>query len=240
MNILVFSGTSDGNEIIEILAKNNHNVYVSVATDYGKDLVVNTDVTILSGRLDVEQISNVITTNAIQIVIDATHPYAVEVSKNIALASSEIRLFRLLREQSLYQNHVVLVDSIFEACKLANLGNVLATTGSKQINEYIGLDDYKNRLFARVLPTEESVTLCTNAGLDLEHIIQSLGALSIEENIATINKYNIKNMITKDGGIKGGFPQKSEACKLTNTKLFVIKRPVELAGLSIDDILSLI
>ncbi len=243
MNILVFSGTSDGNEIIEILANYGHNITVSVATEYGKELVVKCSVNILSGRLNQTEIQQVIFDNSINYVIDATHPYAVEVSKNISQACDFAtqnydffnEKFRLLREQSLYDNHVVLVDSIGQACKQASVGNVLATTGSKQIAEYVDLQDYQSRLYARVLPTEESVLLCKNFGLQDFQIIQSLGVLSVEENINVINELNIKNLITKDGGEKGGFPQKSEACRITNTNLFVIKRPNDF-GLSIDQI----
>lgn len=244
MNILIFSGTSDGNELIEnLLSKEDdilkYNIFVSVATEYGKNLVLNRDIEILSGRLNLDEIIDTIKKHQIEYVIDATHPYAVEVSKNISEAckkSEGVKLLRLLREQSLYEEHITLVDDIKSACELALEGNVLATTGSKQINEYIDLHDYKNRLYARVLPTDESVLLCENIGLNNEHIITSLGALSVEENIVTIKQYNIKSMITKDGGIKGGFPQKSEACKLTDTTLYVIKRPIE-NGLSKDEIL---
>lgn len=237
MNILIFSGTSDGNEIIELLHKKKHNIIVSVATEYGKDLVVKCDAKILSGRLDCIEIEQVLINNSIDYVIDATHPYATEVSKNITQAceNKSIQKFRLLRQQSLYESHVTLVDNIAQACKLATNGRVLATTGSKQIAEYTVLNDYQNRLFARVLPTEESVLLCKNAGLQDSQIIQSLGVLTVEQNTQIIKDLNIKTLITKDGGEKGGFPQKSEACKLTNTQLLVIKRPQD-DGLSINSI----
>lgn len=229
MNILIFSGTSDGNEIIEKLALLPVHLTVSVATEYGKNLVSNNEVEILSKRLNSNEIQTVLTQKQIEIVIDATHPYATEVSSNIkeACNNTQTKYYRLLREQSQYDSHITLVDNIKNACQLTTKGNVLATTGSKQIHEYTTLNDYQTRLYARVLPTEESVKLCQKIGLDENKIIQSLGALSIEENVETIRKYNIKNLITKDGGVKGGFPQKSEACKLTNTKLIVIRRPKE-------------
>lgn len=247
MNIIVFSGTSDGNEIVGKLSKLGHNVIVSVATDYAKDFLIDYDVTVLSGRLDIAKIVQVISQNDVNCIIDATHPYATEVSGNINSAfiqvkensNSNIEKFRLLREQSLYEEHITLVDDIKTACDKTVAGNVLATTGSKQIHEYTTLVDYKTRLYSRVLPTEESVQLCKKAGLDESKIIQSLGALSVEENVETIRRYNIKNLITKDGGVKGGFPQKSEACKLTDTKLIVIKRPKETTEFySTDEIFS--
>lgn len=241
MNILIFSGTSDGNEIIEKLSNLPVNLIVSVATEYGKNLVINKEVEILSKRLNSTEIENVIIEKNISIIIDATHPYATEVSSNIkeACNKTDKKYHRLLREQSLYDTHITLVENIAQACEITVSGNVLATTGSKQIHEYTTLDNYKNRLYARVLPTEESVELCTRIGLEESRIIQSLGVLSVEENVDTINKLNIKSLITKDGGVKGGFPQKSEACKLTKTKLIVIKRPIENSNYySVDEILS--
>lgn len=246
MNILIFSGTSDGNEIIEQLVNLPVHLIVSVATEYGKKLInninlINKEVEILSQRLNSNEMENVIIEKQIKIVIDATHPYATEVSCNIkeACSKTQIKYYRLLREQSQYDAHITLVENIEKACEITVSGNVLATTGSKQIHEYTTLVDYKTRLYSRVLPTEESVQLCKKAGLDESKIIQSLGALSVEENVETIRRYNIKNLITKDGGVKGGFPQKSEACKLTDTKLIVIKRPKETTEFySTDEIFS--
>lgn len=241
MKILIFSGTSDGNELVKTLVEKGYIVLVSVATKYGREFVTDTDATILTGRLNTQEIQELIIENKIECVVDATHPYAVEVSRNIELAtqSAGVKSYRLLREESLYESHVTLVDSIPNACELATLGNVLATTGSKQIHEYTVLSEYEKRLYARVLPTDESVQLCENIGLAGKHIITSIGALSVEENINTIKQYNIKNMITKDGGVKGGFPQKSEACRLTGVQLFVVKRPSD-TGYSIEEILDII
>lgn len=242
MKILIFGGTTEGSILANALVKKSHNIYLSVATAYGKELAPKEqkNLQVLWGRLDVAEIRDFVSAYEIECIIDATHPYAVEVSKNIREASKNVNCpyKRLLREESQYESHVILVDTIENACKHAAEGNVLAATGSKQIRAFVGLDDYKNRLYARVLPTLESIELCEHIGLEKEHILTSFGVLSIEENVKMIETYAIRTMITKDGGAKGGFHEKSEACKRAGVRLLVVKRPEECEGYSLEELLE--
>ncbi len=242
MKILIFGGTTEGSILANELVKRAHSIYLSVATAYGKELAPKEqeNLQVFWGRLDVEGIIEFASVHEIDCIIDATHPYAVEVSKNIREASRSVNCIykRLLREESPYEAHVILVDTIENACKHVAEGNVLAATGSKQIHAFVGLDDYKNRLYARVLPTSESIELCENIGLEKEHILTSFGVLSVEENLKMIETYAIRTMITKDGGAKGGFHEKSEACKRAGVRLLVVKRPEECVGYSLEEILE--
>ena len=81
-------------------------------------------------------------------VIDATHPYAAEVTANIRLACEAAKkpYLRLLRSgHQVNDKDVVYVDSVADAVAyLQNTqGNVLATTGSKELAEYTKLADYR-------------------------------------------------------------------------------------------------
>jgi precorrin-6x reductase len=231
--ILIFAGTEDGRELAEKLSKNRElNVTLSVATEFGKELVNSDKLKVLMGRLDENQIRKVIEEH--DIIIDATHPYAVEISKNIFQAKGNKKLLRLLREESKLGKSVIAKD-IKDACSKCDEGHVLAATGSKQIAEYTCLD----RVYVRVLPTEESIKLCYDAGLGDNQIIRHFGKNTVEENIEIINKYNIKNLITKDGGDRGGFNEKKEAAERTGIKFIVIKRPEE-EGYSLEELLRIL
>jgi precorrin-6x reductase len=241
-NIVVFGGTKEGREIAQKISEKG--VYVSylVATDYGKEVVLcpNENMNINTGRMTKDDMCLFLGERNYFAVIDATHPYAVEVSQNIkeACAQTGNKYIRFLREES-HIKDVIYVNSIEEACNIADDGNVLASTGSKEIHKYKALKDYKNRLYARVLPYEKSVCDCLNAGIDKEHIIESFGAVSKEENIKTIKKYSIKTLITKDGGKTGGFYEKYEAAKETGIKFIAIKRPVVETGYTFDEVIDM-
>ena len=56
-------------------------------------------------------------------------------------------------------------------------------------------------------------------------------------NAATIRQYEIRWLVTKDGGAPGGFPEKSEAAKETGAGLVVLRRPEE-DGLSYEAVLK--
>lgn len=86
-------------------------------------------------------------------VIDATHPYAIEVSRNAieACDQTDIKYIRFERKSLLdeikYQQEYV-VDTIEEACDMVmknkNWENVLIATGSKNLATYVKLLKGKN------------------------------------------------------------------------------------------------
>lgn len=244
MKLLIFGGTTEGRELAEYLAKRNkkyhkYDVKLSVATDYGAKFIDDNNIDLLVGRMNRQDIVNLLEKEKFDYIIDATHPYAVEVTQNIknAVSQSKIgRYVRLLRNSSDLSGCTI-VNSIEEACRACDQGNILASTGSKQIAEYASLYDFQNRVYARVLPTDESVNLCIRAGFDMNHIITNTGAVSIEDNIHVIERYEIKNIITKDGGKKGGFDQKRIAADMTGAKLIVIDRPRE-EGMVYDELVD--
>lgn len=237
--VLIFGGTTEGREIAKIISEKGIFVVYSVATEYGKDVlnIKNNNIEVKTGRMTEYDIKEYLENNHFDFVVDATHPYAVDVSRNIKGACSKTNnnYIRLLRQESPRAN-AIYVDSIEEACKIVDTGNVLAATGSKEIKKYQSLKDYKTRLFARVLPSETSVNDCLNAGVPREHIIESFGAVSVDENMEVIKKYNIKTLITKDGGKNGGFEEKCKAAENMGIKLICIKRPFEEKGYSIEEV----
>ncbi|MGO1819434.1 MAG: precorrin-6A/cobalt-precorrin-6A reductase, partial [Senegalia sp. (in: firmicutes)] len=81
--ILVLSGTEDGREIVEKLLKNNQTVLATTATEYGGKLFkIHPKLKVISERLDIDDMIALIKKYNIKTIVDATHPYAAEVSKN--------------------------------------------------------------------------------------------------------------------------------------------------------------
>ena len=233
MNILLFGGTTEGRELAERIADSAHSVYVCVATEYGASLLPDKDnVTVSSVRLSEEDISGLIVKNSFDICIDATHPYAAAVSENVRVACNVngLKLYRISRENTEYASaDAVYVDSVGKAVDYLALhsGNVLITTGSKELREYVRLDEYKSRCYVRVLPVSDVIKECESLGFDAGNILAIKGPFSKDMNVAMLRTLNAKYMVTKASGSKGGYSDKLDACRECGVIPVIVGRPEE-------------
>lgn len=242
-NTLIFGGTSEGRELAEIFAAKEEKVTVSVATDYGASMLeaCKDSVKICVGRLSSYEMQELILNGGFNLVIDATHPYAVEVTVNIKSACLNLNVpyMRLVREKSKEENFIY-VKSTFEVAQLKLEENILITTGSKEIRTFSKIPNIEKSVYVRVLPTCEAVSACVEAGIPKNHILALNPPFSCEDNEKIIDKFEIKTIITKDGGDKGGFPEKVKAAKSRGVKLIVIERPSFDKGYSFNEVLDIL
>ena len=89
-----------------------------------------------------------------------------------------------------------------------------------------------------VLPSMLSLKAAEDAGVRPENIIAMEGPFSEEMNELLIREKQIKYLVTKDGGVKGGFPQKAGACEKTGAKLLLIDRPSGREGMNEEEIIT--
>ena len=86
--ILIFAGTTEGRQLIERLCQYHIQIHACVATEYGKEVLPqNKQITIHAQRMNGTQMEAFLTAHAFDCVVDATHPYAVEVTQNIQIRS---------------------------------------------------------------------------------------------------------------------------------------------------------
>ncbi|MBR6259570.1 MAG: precorrin-6y C5,15-methyltransferase (decarboxylating) subunit CbiE, partial [Oscillospiraceae bacterium] len=114
-------------------------------------------------------------------------------------------------------------------------GNILLTTGSKELDKFTGIRDFSERVYARVLPMESSLEACSKAGLSPSHIIAMQGPFSFDMNVATLKAINASCLVTKDSGGAGGFEEKAEAAKAAGARLVIIGRPPQVEGLGFNE-----
>ena len=53
------------------------------------------------------------------------------------------------------------------------------------------------------------------------------GPFTVEMNVAMLQQYNIRCLVTKDGGAAGGFAEKAAAAAQCGVQLVVLRRPKE-------------
>ena len=91
--ILIFAGTTEGRELAEHLADAGVRCTVSVATEYGAQILgPGKGRSVLQGRLTEEQMEFLIREEGYTCVVDATHPFATEVSAQIRKACEETKV----------------------------------------------------------------------------------------------------------------------------------------------------
>ena len=240
--ILLFAGTTEGRELAEYLVERKVKVHACVATPYGESLLPkNRLLSISHQRLDECQMREFIKEFAPRYVVDATHPFAKEVTENIKRACIEVKApyIRLLREAG-QAGESVCVEDVEAAVEYleGTSGNILVTTGSKELENYTMLTDYQERIFARVLSVGDVAVKCEELGIRGRHLICMQGPFSVEMNLAMLREYKISYLVTKESGIAGGYPQKCEAAAMAGVGLVVIGRPQQEAGMSLEEVIK--
>jgi precorrin-6Y C5,15-methyltransferase (decarboxylating) len=244
--VFIFSGTSEGRRLSKALADAGADVHVRVATEYGAEVMgydPNIDVKVGSCG-GAEGIADVIRKNGYGIVVDATHPYAMNITEHIrqACEATGAEYIRLKRSESdTDSDSIVKVSSVQEAVDYLKDkdGNILASTGSKDIALYTQIPDYKERVTARVLSTIESVQKCAEYGFSGKNLICAQGPFSEETNYATLKQIGAKYLVTKDSGTSGGYEDKVRAAIRAGATVVLIERPKE-EGRTYGEVLELL
>lgn len=245
--VLVFGGTTEGRLIADKLNKKNRLLCVCVATEYGETFLEDVS-KVRVGRLDMFQMVDLFKEVNPTLVIDATHPYATYVTKNIkeACDNTKIKYVRVNRKCEILED-----ENIFKSNSLDEIigwlneqnGIIFSTLGVKEIHELRGISDFEKRVFVRVLPVESSLKACEEAGLDRSHVIDAMGPFSYEQNIEMIRDISADILITKESGKAGGFSEKIKAALDSNLKIAILTRPEEdlmTESYSIEEILDII
>ena len=245
-DVFIFSGTTEGRSLATWLASKGVMVHVRVATDYGADVMEpddNIDVQVGSCG-GAEGIARVISENMYDIVVDATHPYATTVSKHIREGCQQAgaEYIRLRRENSdVSDDDIVTVDTVSDAVDYLKdrEGVILAATGSKELDRYTAIPDYRERVVARVLSTMDSVKRAVELGFEGRNLICAQGPFPEDVNYATLKQIDAKYLVTKDSGTVGGYEEKVRAARRAGVTVVLVRKPDD-SGHPYDEVVSML
>lgn len=231
--IFVAAGTQDGRGLVEYLLRHNYQVHASVATDYGRCLLPeHPHLTINEGKLDQAELKAYIKRHGLKCFVDATHPYAVNISNNAMQVCEELNIPYIRYERAVTPlptyDKIHLVPSYEEACKLSmELGKVVfLTTGSNRLQDFTEAAKIANNtVIARVIPSIESLQICQNAGVLPRNIIAMQGPFSEELNTAMYKRYHSEVVVMKNSGTLGGTETKLLAAIKLGLHIVIIDRP---------------
>lgn len=246
--LLIFGGTTEGRRLAEAVCREGsfaEKVFVCTATEYGKELLPQNSrtMTVLAKRMEPEEMLAFMRQEKIDLVIDATHPYAEKASANIRQAASQagVSYERLVRRETEFSGEHIQVKDTKEAAAYLREhgGTALLTTGSKELAAFTEIEDFQSRLYPRILPTPEMVQRAFDLGFDAGHLICMQGPFSHEANTAMLRQTGADYLVTKESGKAGGFEAKLTAAEETGAKVIIIRRPEKEQGISLEDAMKL-
>ena len=235
MRILLFGGTTEGRELARTLSDLGYAVTACVVSELGAEElrgIPGLDVRV--GRMPASMITELLP--AYDLCVDATHPYAAHISATLRTACAEtgVPLRRVLRPAAAAEACVTVPDQPAACVTVPDQpaaaaflaeqdGNIMLTTGAKELAAYAGLAT--ERLFIRVLPTHEALAACEAVGLPHKNIIAMQGPFSEALNEALFRQYGVRWVVTKDGGQAGGVAEKLAAAGTVGARVVLVARP---------------
>ncbi|TYR80619.1 precorrin-6A reductase [Priestia megaterium] len=230
--ILFLAGTSDARALAIELKNANYELVATVVTDNAAGELMKAGIDVKVGRLTEEDMLLYIRNNYIQAIVDASHPFAEEASRNAMSAASQadIPYIRYERESQTFDyDKMQIVNSYEQAAEVAatKKGVVMLTTGSKTLQVFteklLHLPDV--RLIARMLPRLDNMEKCQQLGLPQKNIIAIQGPFTREFDRALYKQYGVIVMVTKESGKVGSVDEKVEAAKELGLDIIIIGRP---------------
>ncbi len=225
--IWVIAGTRDARELIDIILLAGHHISATTTTGYGKGLIgERPNLDILAGPMDRAGMEAFVRERGISVIVDASHPYAAEVSRN-AIEVSRGRAIPYIRLERPPVDIVgaVVVDTYDQAARRleAAAGNIMLTIGTKNLSHFTRITGVT--VYARVLPTIESIAECARHGFRPDQIVAARFPFTKEFNMALFRDLGIRHLVSKESGNSGGAPEKFAAAAELGIETILIRRP---------------
>ena len=172
----------------------------------------------IGGFGGVEGLRNFLHVEKIDLVIDATHPFAAQISANAFSASTSIRIMRLSPAiwEKQPQDHWIESSTIAQAVDLLPLGvRVAATVGRKEIAGFFGRKDLSGIARMIELPPVDVPPSWT--------LLQERPPFTIEQERALFEHHRIEFVVSKNAG--GRRAAKLGAAALLQIPVIMVARP---------------
>jgi len=230
--VWIFSGTSDGNDLAQILVSQGYPIVVSAATTYGAKIAEKKcpGAFIWNGQSGIDARRKALLDSQAKILIDATHPYADKMSKQLIDLSRNLGIpyLRYERPSELEANSITLCNSISEAAEyVINSGQrIFLSTGSKDLATFLQAPRANDKQwFVRVTAEPDFIRKALDLGIPQSNICAMQGPFSQSFNTALWKDWSIDCVVTKDSGSAGGYRAKVDAANALGIPLLVIPRP---------------
>ena len=243
--IWLIGGTQESATLANIIAQEGWPCTISVTTEAAMALYPPAPLLrVRVGKLDAFQLGQFLQSESISAILDASHPYAVEVSK-LAIATAyqyQIPYLRYERprldlisqadhpsfpdlglENSQIFTGLDSFDTLLRS-EILTGQRVLLTVGYRTLPLFQPWQD-KCTLFARILPSVPALEAALAAGFMPDRLIALRPPVSLDLERSLWQQWQISLVVTKASGVAGGEDVKRIVARELNVPVAVIERP---------------
>ncbi len=222
--ILVFGGTTEGRKAVEVLEEGGSTYYYSTRSDGQKIELVHGFH--LTGGMEVPEMIQCCREHSIRLIIDAAHPFAEELHRNLVFLAKHIQA-PIIRYDRIFPPH----DKDLIWCKDYNdaiqqlesngIERLLALTGVNTIGRLRPYWEKYEDCWFRILNRRASHFVANANRFPEDRLVY----YETDDTKNLIDDLQPQAIITKESGQSGGFTEKVEAARQAGIKIFVVERP---------------
>jgi len=228
--IWLIGGTSESAQLAIALLEQKIPYLVTVTTESARRLYP-PSANVQVGKMSPEQMSAFIQAQRIAGILDASHPFACEISQQ-AIALQTVPYLRYERAAvqpqvlESAQAKVTVVDSIEALLASPRLHHqrVLLTLGCRDLYRFSTLRQ-TTQLFARILPSIEAIAQARAAGFTPDEIVALKPPISAALEKALWQQWSISQVVAKSSGHPGGETVKRQVAAELGVELILLRRP---------------
>ncbi len=226
MEVALIGGTSESRSLAAALSQQGIPWLVTVTTEGARRLYQDLPGQVIVTHFSQESLAQFLQERQIRVVLDASHPFAQQISQLAMQVTAQLGIPYLRYERPSVELDPwvqvapdwqgVLTDAVLTGRR------VLLTVGVKALPLFVPWQD-RCQLWARVLP--ESVPQAVQAGIPAERVMGMRLPLSFEQELQLWQQLRPEVAISKASGEAGGLRIKQAVAKTLGIPLWVIQRP---------------
>jgi cobalt-precorrin-5B (C1)-methyltransferase len=222
--ILVFGGTTEGRKAVEVLEQAAKPYFYSTRGNEQEVTLLHGQR--LAGTMTAQEAAAFCLSHAIRLIIDAAHPFAEELHRNLMEVTNQLQL-PLIRYDRIYPPHTPDItwcrdytDAIAQL-EAQGIQHLLALTGVQTIGRLKPFWQ-RHECWFRILDRDSSRHIASQVNFPDSHLVY----YDSDNTASFITQLRPDAILTKESGLSGGFMEKVEAAKAAGIKIFVVERPV--------------
>lgn len=228
--ILILGGTTEGRIAVQTVEEAGKPFFYS--TKNKEQEIYSTHVVRLSGTLDETAMEKVCRKNDIRLIIDATHPFAIQLHRTACMVAVRLHL-PIIRLERIYppRNPAYIwcddYDDVIHKLIADKRTRLLALTGVQTIfrlRSYWQSAEEDRICYFRILDRPESKAIALKAGFPTDKLLY-YHTSKTDEELNLFVKIHPDAILTKESGNSGGFTQKAKAAYQLGIPMYVIRRP---------------